>query len=267
MIGANRYQRTEAVAVSDFIPDRELTFRASQVISRQWRAEQRPNRPVLVIDYPVGDITHMMRWASGKYFNDGVDRGYNIVRPDDVRFGGPTRDGLELDGAPWVRRWPPRNNTFVRSRSLTEPVNARAAQAPVGAPARQRLLTVKTGWWKTWTVAVDDETLLKLQAANEQLAGAARKNGGPVVLLPDESFPSAADDHIDNLRTTIGSPEMYIPTGGVSTTISDSRSTVAGPAERAMLSRTGIEVHKVDDSPAWHYLGVKPGIREWWAQP
>ncbi|WP_067480631.1 hypothetical protein [Nocardia amamiensis] len=205
----------------------------------------------------------MEQWAKGKYIHDGEDHGYSVVRPDDVRFVEATRDGWELDTAPWVRRWPPEKNTFVRSRSLTEPIT----QTTDGTPGRQRLLTVKTGWRKTETVAVDDETLLKVQAANNQLAQAAQKNAGPVVLLPDKSFPNSADEHIENLRTSIGSPEMYVPTGDVSTTIGEPTNVLSGLKEQVVPGQTGIEVHKVDDSPAWQRLGAKPGTPEWWAEP
>jgi hypothetical protein len=270
-LSLNGFHRLEAIPVDDFVPGREVTFRPSQVVSERSRAEQRFKKPALVVDYPVGDATHMQQWAKGKYVYDGEDHGYNIVRPDDVQFGVPTRDGWELDTAPWVRRWPPEDNTFVRSRSLTEPVNAEPTQAPDSTPGRQRLLTVKTGRGRTETVAVDDETLLKVQAANNQLAQAAQKNAGPVVLLPDKSFPSSADEHIENLRTSIGSPEMYVPTGDVSTTIGEPRTALSGklfgPDEEVVPGRTGIEVHKADDSPAWQRLGAKPGTREWWAEP
>lgn len=265
--GANGFHRLEAIPVENLVPDREVTFRPSQVVSETRRAEQRFKKPALVVDYPVEDAAHMEQWSKGKYAYDGEDHGYNIVRPDDVQFKRATDDGWNLDTAPWVRRWPPEDNTFVRSRSLTEPVSGETTHSPDGAPGRRRLLTVKTGWRKTETVAVDDETLLKIQAANKQLARAAQKNAGPVVLLPDKSFPSSADAHIENLRTSIGSPEMYVPTGDVSTTIGDPRTVEGALRDHVIPGRTGIEVHKTDDSPAWQRLGAKPGTRESWAEP
>ncbi|WP_067893697.1 hypothetical protein [Nocardia vaccinii] len=239
-----------------------MTFRPDQVVTRMRRAEQRFKKPALVIDYPVEDAAHMEQWANGKYVYDGEDHGYNIIRPDDVQFGEPTPDGYDLDTAPWVRRWPPEDNTFVRSRSLTEPVSTASA-----VPGRRRLLQVKTGRRKIETVAVDDETLLKVQAANKQLARAVRKNRGPVVLLPDKSFPTSAAEHVENLRTSIGSPEVYAPTGDVSTTIGAPRTILAGLKEQVVPGQTGIEVHKTDDSPAWQRLGAIPGTQEWWADP
>ncbi|MGW1743527.1 hypothetical protein ACWCPQ_32540 [Nocardia sp. NPDC001965] len=263
---ADGFQRAGARAAGDFVPTREVTFRPSQVVSNTWRAQQRFKKPVLIIDYPVGDAAHAERWASGKYLYDGEDHGYSVVRSGGTRNMGATDDGLELDGAPWVRRWPPEKNTFVRSRSLAEPVDTGTAQAPVGTPGRQRLLTVRTGWRKTETVAVDDETLLKVQAANKQLARAVRDNEGPVVLLPDKSFPRSADSHIENLRTSLGSPEIYAPTGDVSTTIADP--TTLPLTNSVVPGRTGIEVHDVDvGQPAWTRSGAKPGTREWWADP
>ncbi len=263
---ANGFQRLEAIPAEHFTPEREVTFRPDQVVTRTLRAERKFKKPPLVIDYPVEDATHMRHWADGKYVYDGEDHGYNVIRPDDVVFGEPTRDGLELDTAPWVRRWPPENNTFVRSRSLTEPVSAEdGAQSPF--PGRRRLLQVKTGRGKVETVAVDDETLLKVQAANKQLARAVRKNVGPVVLLPDKSFPTSAAEHIENLRTSIGSPEVYAPTGDVSTTIGAPRSIMTGSKDEVVPWDTGIEVHKTDDTPAWQRLGAIPGTREWWAEP
>lgn len=262
----NGFHRLEAIPVDDFVPGREVTFRPSQVVSVRSRAEQMRKRPTLVVDYPVGDAGHMKHWAEGKYVDDGEDHGYYVVRPNDVQFGEPTRDGFELT-APWVRRRPPEDNTFVRSRSLTEPVNAESTQTSDRPPRRQRLLTVRTGRGETTTVAVDDETLLKVQAANKQLAQAAQNNAGPVVLLPDKQFPRSADEHIENLRTSIGSPEMYIPTGDVSTTIGDPTTVVSGLKDAVVPGQTGIEVHKTDDSPAWQRLGAKPGPQERWAEP
>ncbi len=87
------------------------------------------------------------------------------------------------------------------------------------------------------------------------------------MLLPDRCFPSSADEHIENLRTRIGSPEMYLPTGDVSTTIGEPRTVLSGLKEDIVPSQTGIEVHKTYDSPAWQDLGAKPVTGEWWSEP
>ncbi|MET8796142.1 hypothetical protein ABZV91_06750 [Nocardia sp. NPDC004568] len=269
------FHRLAAIRAEDFVPDREVVFRPSQVVSARHRAGQRFKEPVLVIDYPVDDSTHMRQWASGKYlhkkdpsgrYSPDKDHGYSIVRPDDVELRTPSRGGGELDGASSVRRGSA-DNTFVRSRSLSEPVNTATAQASDSTPSRQHLLTVKTRWWKSETVAVDDETLLKIQKADQQLTRAARENGGPVVLLPDKSFPTSADEHIENLRTNIGGPAVYVPTGDVSTTIGDPQSLPFAVTDRVVPRQIGIEVHKVDDSPAWRGMGAKPESPEWWANP